>query len=281
MPAVPVYLRSDNMIKTDCHLHSTFSFDGSSDAESETLRAIELGLDSICFTEHNDYGISDDGSFVVDTKAYRDNIIRLREKYSGQIEILFGIEAGLQPTEDVFSYFSAYIKEWDFDFVIGSSHVVNNADPYYPEFFDDYADDDAAYRAYFEEELSNASMYEDYDSYGHLDYILRYGSSGNRSFTYEKFEDLLDPLLKTIISHGKCIEINSAGFRKGMGQPNPHIEILRRYHDLGGLPPTVGSDAHASKDIAADFDRTARLLRSAGFCSYSVFRRRIRSEMPL
>ncbi len=269
------------MIKTDCHLHSTFSTDGSSDMESEILRAIELGLTSICFTEHNDYGTNADGSFVVDTPAYHDRLMRLSERYTGQIEILYGIEAGLQPSDDIFGYFDRYLSENDFDFIIGSSHVVNNKDPYYPVFFEAYPDDDAAYRAYFEEELENARIYDNYDSYGHLDYIVRYGKTGNTFFTYEKYADVLDRLLHEIISHGKCIEINSAGFRKDMGYANPHTDIVKRYHELGGLPPTIGSDAHNVSDMAADFDKVEAILREAGYDSYSIFRKRTRYELPL
>ena len=269
------------MIKTDCHLHSTFSTDGHSDMESEILHAIDMGLTTLCFTEHNDYGANADGSFVVDIGAYHERFMELKNKYGDRIELLFGIEAGLQPTDGIFSYFSDYISSHDFDFVIGSSHVVKNKDPYYPVFFEDYPDDDAAYRAYFEEELQNTMMYDNYDSYGHLDYILRYGKTGNRNFTYEKFADVLDPLLKSIIDHGKCIEVNSAGFRKGMGNPNPHIDILKRYHDLGGIPPTAGSDAHGVSDIAADFDKVQSAISEAGFTSYSIFRKRERFEIPL
>ncbi|MBQ8955764.1 MAG: histidinol-phosphatase HisJ family protein [Lachnospiraceae bacterium] len=269
------------MIKTDCHLHSTFSTDGHSDMESEINHAIELGLDTICFTEHNDSGTNADGSFVVDIRAYHDKLYQLKEKYSGRIEVLFGIEAGFQPTDHIYDYFKGYLKAWDFDFIIGSSHVVKNKDPYFPVFFDDYADDDAAYRAYFEEELENARMYENYDSYGHLDYILRYGKTRNKYFTYEKFADVLDPLLKTLISHGKCIEVNSAGFRKDMGNPNPHIDIVKRYHELGGLPPTVGSDAHVCEDMAADFDKAEQVLLEAGYDSYSIFKGRRRYELKL
>lgn len=270
------------MIKTDCHLHSTFSTDGSSDMESEIRRAIDLGLQTICFTEHNDYGTNPDGSFVVDTPSYYEAFSRLKEKYSDEIELLYGIEAGLQPDQEIFSYFKDYLYAEPFDFIIGSSHVVKNKDPYFPVFFNDYKSDDDAYRAYFEEELENARLYGDrYDSYGHLDYILRYGKTGNKFFTYEKFADVLDPLLETIISSGRCIEINTAGFRKGMGVPNPHPDILKRYRELGGLPPTVGSDAHNVKDIAKDFDAAEEVLRDAGYISYSVFKSRERSEIRL
>ncbi|HAL32302.1 MAG TPA: histidinol phosphate phosphatase [Lachnospiraceae bacterium] len=269
------------MIRTDFHLHSTYSTDGSSTMEQEILHAIELGLTAICFTEHNDYGANPDGSFVVDIDAYRRGFAAMQEKYGDRIELLYGIEAGLQPSADIYSYFEDYLSANPFDFVIGSSHVVKNKDPYYPVFFEDYEDDDAAYRAYFEEELQNASMYNSYDSYGHLDYILRYGRTCNEFFTYEKFADVLDPLLETIITHGRCIEVNSAGYRKGMGVPNPHTDILRRYRELGGLPPTVGSDAHEISDMAADFDKAEQAIRAAGFSSYSIFRKRQRYEIEL
>ena len=206
----------------------------------------------------------------------------MQEKYSGSIELLYGIEAGLQPDKATEDYFRSYLLENRFDFIIGSSHVVKHKDPYFPEFYDDYPDDDSAYRAYFEEELQNARLYGDlYDSYGHLDYILRYGKTGNKYFTYEKFADVLDPLLEAIISSGRCIEINTAGYRKGMGVPNPHPDILKRYRKLGGLPPTVGSDAHSANDIAKNFDAAEEVLRDAGFDSYSIFRKRQRFEISL
>ncbi len=173
--------------------------------EEEIKHAIDIGLKMICFTEHNDFGANPDGSFVVDTKAYHEGFLEMHDKYSDRIELLYGIEAGLQPFKDIGDYFSVYLSDNHFDFVLGSSHLVNRKDPYFPEFYDDYEDDDSAYRAYFEEELQNASLYDLYDSYGHLDYILRYGKTRNKYFTYEKFSDVLDPLLSAIISHGKCL----------------------------------------------------------------------------
>ena len=164
--------------------------------------------------------------------------LEMKEKYAGRIELLFGVEAGLQPDEATRSYFLRYLKSFPFDFIIGSSHVVNHKDPYYPEFYDDYPDDDTAYRAYFTEELENARLYGDmYDSYGHLDYILRYGKTKNKFFTYEKFADVLDPLLEAIISAGRCIEINTAGFRKGMGAQPSHRYTRRPRASLEGCLP--------------------------------------------
>ena len=46
-----------------------------------------------------------------------------------------------------------------------------------------------------------------------------------------------------IIENGKGIEVNTAGLKYGMSDPNPHHEIIKRYMELGGEIITIGSDA--------------------------------------
>ena len=41
----------------DYHLHTSFSDDSRTPMEDMVLRAIHLGLDEVCFTEHVDHGI--------------------------------------------------------------------------------------------------------------------------------------------------------------------------------------------------------------------------------
>ncbi len=272
------------MIKTDFHLHTTFSTDGISDMESMIRAAAGMGLHTVCFTEHNDFGAvfpEGPGAFIVDTRSYHEKYLELSEKYRDRIRVLFGVELGLQDTDEVFEHFAGYTKEFPFDFVIGSSHFAGGKDPYYPAYWESFQDTDAACRFYFEAELSCARRFTDYDAYGHLDYALRYRTDRSHVFEYERFADVLDELLKTIIEGGRVIEINSNGFRSGMNGPNPAVPIIRRYRELGGMPPTIGSDAHCTKDLARDFEPVAEILKECGYRSYSVFERRQRSELPL
>ena len=46
----------------DYHVHSEFSDDSKTPMEMQIEKAIELGLDEICFTDNVDYGIKDDWS---------------------------------------------------------------------------------------------------------------------------------------------------------------------------------------------------------------------------
>ena len=128
-----------------------------------------------------------------------------------------------------------------------------------------------AYREYFESILENLNTYSDFDVYGHLDYVVRYGPDRNRFYTYEAYADIIDEILRKLISMGKGIEVNTAGFKYGLGHPNPTEAVLLRYHELGGEILTLGADAHVPEHVAYAFDRLPQILRHAGFRYFTVF----------
>jgi len=65
--------------KIDLHVHSKYSGDNDADPEESIIRAIELGLHGIAFTEHYYYGASEP-------------VELLKEKYDDRILILRGVE---------------------------------------------------------------------------------------------------------------------------------------------------------------------------------------------
>ncbi len=64
------FLEREKIMYTDYHIHSTFSPDGKSSMEEMILRAIDLNLKEICFTDHVDYDIKYMDHFVVDYEEY-------------------------------------------------------------------------------------------------------------------------------------------------------------------------------------------------------------------
>ena len=82
------------MITADLHTHTSFSTDSSQPMEDAVLHMIGIGLKTVCFTEHMDMDYPG-GEFLLDTVEYHETLLRLREKYSGKLEILFGVELGL------------------------------------------------------------------------------------------------------------------------------------------------------------------------------------------
>ena len=256
------------MIKADLHTHSSFSTDSDEPLESIAHSAMEKGLKTLCVTEHMDFDYPN-GEFILDTAAYKAELERVRELYSGRLEILFGVELGLM------DYLAPRLREYiggqSFDFVIGSSHLVDGIDPYYPQYFAEHGDHNGILR-YFESILANISAYDDFDVYGHLDYVVRYSSE--KSYAPSDFREITEEILKRLIGMGKGIELNTAGLKYGLGWCHPHPDLLKRYRELGGEIITVGSDGHRAEHIAYGFGTAGDVLAAAGFTHYNIFRNR-------
>lgn len=265
----------------DCHMHSSFSADSPTPMEEMVRKAVSFGLKGITFTEHldPDYPASEDGlDFSLDISSYQKKISELQNTYKDQISIRFGIELGLQM--HLSEYFNDLLSHIPFDFVIGSSHLVHGYDPYYPDFFSGRSEF-RCYMEYFESILENLSFYDNFDVYGHLDYVVRYGPDKNRHYSFGRYQDIIDEILKKIISMGKGIEINTGGYHYGLGEPNPCTAVIRRYRELGGEIITIGADAHTPDKIAFAFENAEEVLRNCGFHYYTVFKDRKPEYLPL
>jgi histidinol-phosphatase (PHP family) len=244
--------------------------------EEMIRQGISLGLTEMCFTEHNDfdYPVSEDepqGMFELNPDSYLYELIKYKEKYADQITIRFGLELGLQ--KHLSRRNAAFAKAHDYDFIIASSHICGGRDPYYPSFFEGRSKEEA-YQEYFESILENLKVFSNFDVYGHLDYVVRYGSSPDEGYSYELYQDILEKILQKLLDMGKGIELNTCAFAKGWKEPNPCAAILKRYRSLGGEIITVGSDAHSPAQIACAFDRAADILKDCGFTHYTTFENR-------
>lgn len=266
------------MIKSDFHLHSSYSGDSDADMEQMIQRAIELGYKDIAFTEHMDleFPITEstpEGMFECNVDSYLYNLLQLRSKYVNDINIRFGIELGLQP--NLVRQNVKVAKEHDFDFVIGSIHVVDGMEVYTDSDFFAGKTDEEAYRRYFEAVYENLRAYSNFDVVGHLDYVVRYGKTIDADYSYDKYRDILDKILTRILDREKGIELNTSGLSYGLKDFNPNIDILKRYKELGGEIITIGSDAHKVEDMGRNFDKAEEILKTAGFNYYTVFDGRI------
>ena len=252
----------------DCHLHTEFSTDSETPMRAQAERALELGIPAICVTDHMDMDYPQ-GEFWLDTDRYMEAVRRLQEEYRGRLEIGFGVELGLM--EHLRARQEEYLEKYPFDFVSGSVHLIHGEDPYNGELFRKYGDEEV-FREYFR--LSHRLLADapSIQSWGHLDYVVRYGQNPE-VYSYRKYADEIDAVLKLLLEKGIALEVNTAGFRT-LGRTNPEPDVLRRYRELGGELITVGSDGHQPEYLGYRFRETEELLRSCGFSYYAVFRQR-------
>ena len=256
----------------DTHMHSQYSGDSDAAQDSMINAAIEKELSGICFTDHLDIDYPEQPDlFLLDLPNYTASVLAQKEQYQNCIDVRLGIELGLQP--HLAALHADILSQYPFDFVIGSSHVVHGFDPYYPKFYEGRTEE-ACYREYFESILENIRSFDCFDVYGHIDYVVRYGPNRNEQYTYTQYSDVIDEILKLLIKKGKGIEINTGGFKYGLGHPNPTEEIIERYHELGGEIITIGADAHAPEHVAYDFEKVPEILKKSGFRYFTVFKER-------
>ena len=256
----------------DYHMHTHFSGDSEANPREHVLKAIEMNLDEICFTDHRDFDYPID-SFELDVENYYQEIQSLKEEFKDQIKIKWGIEMGLDLDHQ--EEIENLNQQYPLDFVIGSIHVIHHTEFYYGEFFKGKTKEQA-HREFFEETLKCVKAFDCFNVLGHLDYIVRYGPYEDKTVDHQKYQDIIDEIFKTLIQKGKGIEVNTSGYRdlKTCGFPN--FEQVQRYYDLGGRIITIGTDSHTSDRVGENCLNVAKKYQEIGFDDVSTFTQRKR-----
>lgn len=243
---------------SDYHVHSEFSFDSEEKISNIIKKAISLNMKQIAITDHQDFNWPVKGEVpLIDLPEYDSTISDFKHYYENQIEIIKGIELGLMDNcaekyHDLFDHHS-------FDFVIGSCHIVDNMDPYYSQFWEN-RDDRMAFELYFNTLYNGLLSFNKIDTLGHFDYIVRYSPNKNSNYSVYDYTDIIDMILKYIISNDIKLELNTSNLAKELDFINPHNDIIKRYKELGGSYVTIGSDAHKSQDIGCGFDFVKNII---------------------
>lgn len=257
---------------SDYHIHTSFSSDCETPASEMIEKAISLGLKEIAITDHIDFDYPNpEFPFLLDYEQYALKIHELQMLYKDKITIRFGTEIGLQP--HILDDNKEFIKTHSFDFIIGSTHCVDKFELYGNSFFEGKTQKQA-YREYFEDVLKSIQSCDFFDVYGHIDYINRYGDYADNTLYLSDYTEIIEEIVKSLVQRGIGLEINTSGFKYGMGYAHPQISILKRYHDLGGEIVTIGSDSHTSNFIASHFKEAYQLLEQSGFGAFTIFENR-------
>lgn len=271
----------------DSHLHTSFSADSEVDPEEMLKKANELSLMGITFTDHMDidYPGDDPTKFELDIKEYlmyMTNLMEVEAKNQHNTAFLVGMELGLQP--HLVEIHKSLVDTLPLDFVIGSIHVVNGMDPYYPSYYENKSGREA-YEEYYKCILENLNCFTEFDSLGHLDYITRYAkrhlSENESRYDMAEYKELIREIFRILIKKDIALEVNTGAYRAGLNEPNPNFDTLRFYKECGGSFITIGADAHKVEHVGLHFDKISDELKEIGFKEYAIFQKRKPSLFPL
>ncbi len=258
----------------DYHIHTNNSHDSDAAAADCARSAIEKGLAEICFTDHHelDYPCAVDFKMEIQLADYLKRIDDVIEAFP-QLKIKRGIETGLLTgsLQKIADDFAGH----DFDFIIASQHVAQGKDPWFGDYYDEWELREGQ-EIYLKEILACIESFENFDVIGHIGYVDKYLSKypqfeDPKPFIHEDFPDIIDAILKNVISRGKGIEVNTSNYPVH-GYPTPHPSIIKRYAQLGGEILTTGSDSHSPQALATEFAAAYELLLQCGVkyvCTYT------------
>lgn len=265
----------------DYHVHTARCGHAAGAMERYVERAIEAGLTELGFSDHlYMYWLAprerdpELGMAEWEHDFYVEDVERCRRRYAGDITIRLSTEADFIPGHE--AELESIIRRYDWDYVIGSVHFVDGwgfDDSRYVAGFAEW-DIDALYARYFSL-VGDSAETGLFDTIGHCDLVKKFGHRASGSLAHE-YANLAARFART----GVCVEVNTAGVRKPVGEIYPHPDLLRAMH-AAGVPVTLGSDAHAPGEVGSSLLAATELMQEVGYAEFTRFERRRRHAVTL
>lgn len=258
----------------DCHLHSAISFDSSEDMENYIKLAVKNKDQVFITTEHVDLesNLAQQKDLIADFEKQKIQLAQLQEKYP-EIDLLFGVEIGWR--EDVHHRGCRIAASQPFDMVILAVHEnVKGGDAFSK--LKESANVDVAYNEYLNLCYNAVAAFDNFDTFAHVDYMLRYiGHTDLRNHT-----EMLTKIFNKVIEKNKALEINT----KLVPAPDAMDRIdyiLQLYTSLGGKKVTIGSDGHNVAYYKNGFRDAMKLMDKYGIKEVCGFKQRKEFHIPI
>jgi histidinol-phosphatase (PHP family) len=206
-----------------------------------------------------------------------DDYVKLfHEAWNQNIDVKMSIEMDYTPGKH--KEMEKFISSYDFDYVIGSIHWVDDFGIDLAEFRKEWERRDLyeIYIKYFDQVVTLAES-NLFDIIGHLDLvkIFKYIPE-DEEFLLEQYDRATTALAQS----KTCVEISTAGLRKPVGEIYPDPRLLKMCYEKK-IPIVLSSDAHIPSDVGADFDQAVKLAQSVGYKTVMTFEKGRRKEVPL
>ena len=258
---------SESLRFADLHSHSRHSHDGKESVSALAESALQKGFFGITVTDHADLQYFEERRVAQEISASLEEADRENARLEGRLRVWKGVELGEAIWEKALA---DSMLRLNYDLVISSVHAVrfgSVTDPYSTIDFSLFSKEkiQAYLKQYFEDVLEMAQTVE-FQVLSHLTCPLRYLiGKYHREVEEEPYRLVVDEILKTILSRGIALEVNTSDIGSSYGCLMPHERILSRYRALGGRLITLGSDAHRTCDVGKGFSLASATLEKMGF----------------
>ena len=201
--------------------------------------------------------------------AYAQAVRALAEEYADRMTLLCGFEAEVVPADSYSGLMRGYRARYGFDYMVGSVHYVEeipiDGDP---------ADFARAVEACGGLEAFSVRYYQgvaemiaalEPDVVGHLD-LVRRNAPPDADLATPAIREAADQALEAAREAGAVLDLNTAGWRKGLGAPYPAPWLVQRAH-AAGVAFCFGDDSHGPDQTGAGVEEARGYLLDNGVTS--------------
>jgi histidinol-phosphatase (PHP family) len=268
-------------MKFDLHTHHERCGHAIGTIRNYVEAGIRHGLSVIGISDHSPYfgsEVEQEQPGIAMAKSefarYIEEVLKLKEEYSGKIEVLLGVESDFFP-EHAELYSSIYEK-YPFDYIIGSVHLSGGVSIFNKKRFKGISEQEKiAHKEEYYRLIELSARSGMFQILGHIDAMRAY---------YSPFSDIptdaVDRTLKVIGEQDVAIEINTSGKTKDCGGWYPVDAVLERALHYG-VRVTFGSDAHIPERVGDDWELVAKRLKEIGFKEWVYFKQKQRQIVAL
>lgn len=247
------------MILHDQHVHSSFSEDSNQEIKEYYDLAKKLGCKYFITTEHIDLDVTlQKRDWIVDFKSLKKKLNEIKEE-NGPIPLL-GVEIGYR--KDFLDKLYKWMYSEEFDLINLSIHDNGKIEYYFIECFKENGIKKSMID-YYTQMYEAVNLVDNFDVLSHIDYAYKTCYKMDSNYNFLDDEELIKPILETIIKKNKALEINT---KVQNVLPDEHLyTLLKYYKTLGGKKLTLSSDAHRIDRYLDNFNKYKDIIKECGF----------------
>jgi len=203
-----------------------------------------------------------------DFEGYARESLRLQREFDSVngMAVLRGFEIEVLPASGYAETMLELRRRHEFDYIVGSVHFVDELwiDGPQEEFEKAIRElgglEELALRYYhLVAEMVEALLPE---VVGHLD-LLRLNASDKRALETPRVRRAIEQALQAVREQNGILDLNTAGYRKGLGTPYPDAWLVRLAGRMG-IGFCFGDDSHRPEDVGAGLEEARGYLLDNG-----------------
>lgn len=260
----------------DFHIHSGLIEHTNDDIFSIAQKAKELGFTEITILEHiSPFKIKYPANSDPSNTVFFDKIPKVYPRRTSTVSVLveqckkaeteIGIKINRSLEVDYHKSFENDIKDYEkygLDYLTLSGHYIEDMEANSENRLVDIGFKEK--RNYFIEKYGEEKLLELYFQnlmngvksglfglVAHLDFFGRY----LENYDSKKVMQYVEPILKEIIKRKMLMELNIS-----QEKPQPALEIIEKYKELGGNKLVFGSDSHSVNDLVNSIEKRGKFI---------------------